>query len=1028
MSPMNKQSNSKNVFYTKADNSLLDTEYSLLNCNPDDKIERLADYIIRLLEPYKKDVYYFTLPIWDFEDKIWVPNTVGRFYNDTNDEWEKSGVLTDEKKAYRRYLEFFQGAQKNFSFIEFFTNDIAELTPILTIDFVTCDCFKLNKDSKNFYIHLKKDYAFDKNNPDYYDDKDKFIHATNQLVNASDKSKKRIILDGFYEFLCRYKEHYPHINYIYLFPSLLFKNDKSNRHISSGGVILVCKGIICWDILMKIAVISNLCYREVGNKNWAKVCNNEAIKSAVSAIMSRNMSHNLGSHYLYYTKSQLEQQAAKDGDIAPDIRGAAKVLGYLQSRMDFLATIISNNRYPYGSVNFKSQIFDELTIDDFSHRHFHIDCNKRTTNFLLKNLVLSENFTRQDVRLDNKIEAQKDKLFINAKYSDDGKEYKCFTGSWDLEEEQKEIAIKKTLSSLNLALPGGVMSCHAFFNIVENFIRNSAKYRRNEIKAEEGLKIYIAIRPNPENEQLKDILIYDNKENANNIVKHNKGIDITLFSQIEEKLKSLEIIDESNQLSLKNKGFKEILFSSIWMNAYKYREKTYARVIAEINSENVPEKRISMIEEYGFSLVRVQDKTIIEKSNDGTEKETNIINVYKRQERCNGAANLGLLITLPIYSTCKKLEWGKNPAKNVNLMLNVMADVVEVDKSFLDETNEYRHAFTRVITLNANQTSMSTLDKYMLAVKKRFKDIDKYALCFADTEEADSGQTKIKPVFKPVKENLYRLYDFESDFYFKDTNSKYKIYFYRHLDSKENAKNYSKLAYADTISGANFTISLAAFFRNGIDERGFYKSDNDELLALKIKESALTRITIIDERLFNMNCDEDGNPSPWLTLKNVRLLNYNDEFDDKSTSCHSVLSSVFKGNKFRNNRNGTHFLTIHLGLIEKILKNSQFVNNLIDKELSNDNETSNTNRLAPERVEAFMALLNRTFRIRAKSYQLCIAIHSGRGNYSEELQGPLSGYPYLTLSALESAFNNSKYQLSQLFYNTIYIGKGIANK
>ena len=200
---MNKQNNSKDEFCLNADNSLLEAEYSLLNCNPVDKIKKLADYIVSLLEPYKKAVYYFTLPIWNFEDKIWVPDTEGRFYNDTNDVWEKSGEKTDEKKAYRRYLEFFQGAQQNFSFIEFFTNDIVELTPILTIDFDTCDSFKLDKDenSKNYSIQIKKGFIIDKDNPDFFKDKEKFINATKRLVNAYDEPKKTIILNGFYEFL-----------------------------------------------------------------------------------------------------------------------------------------------------------------------------------------------------------------------------------------------------------------------------------------------------------------------------------------------------------------------------------------------------------------------------------------------------------------------------------------------------------------------------------------------------------------------------------------------------------------------------------------------------------------------------------------------------------------------------------------------------------------------------------------------------------------------------------------------------------
>ncbi len=56
-----------------------------------------------------------------------------------------------------------------------------------------------------------------------------------------------------------------------------------------------------------------------------------------------------------------------------------------------------------------------------------------------------------------------------------------------------------------------------------------------------------------------------------------------------------------------------------------------------------------------------------------------------------------------------------------------------------------------------------------------------------------------------------------------------------------------------------------------------------------------------------------------------------------------------------------------------------------------------------------------------------ITIHSGRGNFSAELEGPLAGYPFLTMSSLESAFNNSKFLLTQLLYNTLYIGKGKIN-
>ena len=227
----------------------------------------------------------------------------------------------------------------------------------------------------------------------------------------------------------------------------------------------------------------------------------ESIKSAIAAIMSRNMSHNLGSHYLYYTKTQLEKLAHSGGEFGPDIRGAARVLGYMQARMDYLSTVISNDRYPYAGVNFKSQIFDELTVDDFSKRHFeaenisvayfndivkkiinkskkldtlldeynedemadiskYIDnakilikdvnrdiisikgneCN-RTTNFLLSNLILSEQYSRKGI-LDDKQQENLRLLRLRVVFIDqDGEKYEEFTGEHSSASNEGDIFI-----------------------------------------------------------------------------------------------------------------------------------------------------------------------------------------------------------------------------------------------------------------------------------------------------------------------------------------------------------------------------------------------------------------------------------------------------------------------------------------------------------------------------------------------------------------------------------------------------------
>ena len=717
----------------------------------------------------------------------------------------------------------------------------------------------------------------------------------------------------------------------------------------------------------------------------------ESIKSAVSAIMSRNMSHNLGSHYLYYTKTYLESRASEEGNVAPDIRGTAKVLGYVQARMDYLATVISNDKYPYGAVNFKSQIYDELTVDDFTHRHFPSESNKRTTNFLLTNLILSENFTRPDVRSDVKDQNLGNKLFLKIKYSQDGEVYNDFTGTWIKKEMRSELETKNDLSSLNIALPGGIMSSHAFFNIIENFIRNSAKYLREDINEEEGLACTIAIRPNPNNANFRDFIIYDNKGNANSIIneknkdgENNSGE--TLYSLLLRKLSTLKIVDESNIISKENKGLKEMLFSAIWMRAYNFGNKTYADVIAEINKEK--DDKLKLIEEFGFSLVKVVDNT------------DNKLKIFERGKDSKEKSNLGVLITLPVFNHCQKFSLTGNRDNDINAMLNVMADVIEVDENF-HSSKEFRHVFTRTVVDEGG----SELQKYSKAIEKRFPDRNKYAIGFEDKQGKLIANSPAEVDGETIP--------------YKKCNSENRIYYKQHMEIGGDPKEYKELAYADSVSGGDFTQTLRDLFKDSVN-----KNDSEgQLFVLKLKESALTRITIIDERLFNSTKKEK---LPWLTLKNIRVLNYYEPQIDNNIDFD--LSSIFVGNKFRHNKSytsdETHFLSIHLGLIEKILKNSSYINNEIDKRLGTKDQF--IEKLDDERVMTFMSIIEDFFAGKNKD-NLYIAIHSGRGNYSAELDKSLNRYPFISLSALESAFNNSKYQLSQLLYNTVYLGKGIAN-
>lgn len=845
----------------------------------------------------------------------------------------------------------------------------------------------------------------------------------------------------------------------------------------------------------------------------------EAVKSAISAIMSRNMSHNLGSHYLYYTKAQLDKLSSEVGEWGPKVRGASKVLGYVQARMDYLATVISNDKYPYGAVNFKSQIFDELTVDKFSKRHYEEEKKQlRTTNYLLANLIKSENFTVPDI-LDNATPEGFSRLDLCVKlYNSKTHSYDYFSGydspTWD------ETPIKNRLSNIYVALPGGIMSSHAFFNVIENFIRNSAKYLQSDFQAN-GLIFNLLLKPSKDYRFI-DVIIYDNKQNANRIIGQYGEKSITLYQSILNKLASLKIINDANELEKDSKGFKEILFSSVWMKAYEFKERTYADIITEINSEDSGYSKLSLIEKYGFSLVKVydpfnefKDSDVIddeilqfEKFVSGIDLQNNedckyqstheddIVVLDRNDVILNGdkyeRANLGLKLTLPLFNNMVSFDTIPSHVdgslkKNIESMLAIYSDIVRVDKEYYKDENHISHCFTR--PYSGIETKPVEVLKEIL--RARFPDFDKYQLVFDITAEYNRYDIPQKELLS-MDDAAWR--DYEED------RKSHRILFRRHLNTKEGVdfKSFIGYAYVDSVSGGNFTITINDLITQSICKDG-YQDEDSEYFALKVKEAALTRITIIDERLFNSMV---GHEAEYM-MKNLRILNYNKLEDDISYAVNLIddyvagtlsfdeykseleckiwtiietvarcsdsnqeaqqwhdrivrsidyntlvvpqsiaivkaylserivdsicditnydISVLFDGNKFKDGYNFTHFLSIHLGLIEKIMKNSAIVNRIIDKRLQVAD--CSYRRLDHDRVVEFLKMISELF----DNQDMYVSIHSGRGNFSKELEGPLAPYPFISLSALENAFNNSKYLLSQIFYNTIYIGKGLAN-
>lgn len=339
----------------------------------------------------------------------------------------------------------------------------------------------------------------------------------------------------------------------------------------------------------------------------------ESLKSAKAAIMSRNMSHNLGSHVMSYLKQHLssvkdmindkvlselyvqdcdlpEKYRNRNDEVAlPFLIGLGQFVSYLQERQDFIATIATDYIPYYAEVNFKDFIYDELNPDKRVERHTERTSSLKTDNILLGNIARSEGLGRptSPTRLGEGLQSSNGLNDIVLKYRE-------FNGNSPKTKQEREDLDEMRL--INVSLPGGVVGRQAVFSIVENVIRNAAKH--GNWRECQKLELTFDIYSKDDYMRASDNDVYDINEDLSlravfkNFYCDAKDGDDLYFVTVTDNLsftgKALEklrialagkYVNEKGEMENANKGLKEMRISASWLRSIN--DDTEIRPIAE---------------------------------------------------------------------------------------------------------------------------------------------------------------------------------------------------------------------------------------------------------------------------------------------------------------------------------------------------------------------------------------------------------------------------------------------------------------
>jgi len=352
------------------------------------------------------------------------------------------------------------------------------------------------------------------------------------------------------------------------------------KEISTGGVLVHCgnKTKCHFDLLRIILNMVNRSRSIVEHRNLViSTTKRYAIRSAVAAIMARNMSHNIGSHIL--ARVDMDDYKRKLCSLKADLREKiyqeifTEFHKYLQQKSDFLAEISTEPERPF----IPAWLFRDIILP--------FDRQVIIKEFIGRNEGIKD-FNQIRIRLfiDN------DEIGVSSWQCEVGEAQghsPCNKGFYKicLDRDCNQIVypqkIKNTDKDVLIEVPG-TLGKFAIYNILEGFIRNSCKHNTKEIDARLKnkccpiLTVNIAVHESEDGEHYVCELWDDISEVKDNLV-----------GEMDKKF-SAKIIDEEGKLNRENWGSAELKICAALLKDVDFliMNENYKKCIEVIQKDN----------------------------------------------------------------------------------------------------------------------------------------------------------------------------------------------------------------------------------------------------------------------------------------------------------------------------------------------------------------------------------------------------------------------------------------------------------